>query len=102
MNPTDDRTPDEPAIPPSPAPGAPQRQAQRFPTWKQALLMLGGGILLAATACFGFLVSLGGNFERGGDAVWSPITAILFFIGLLVALAGLVLSIVRLFSGKRT
>src|SRR5262249_19238002 len=65
MNPTDDGTPrDVPER--SLLPIAPPVAQQRFPSWKQALLILGGGVVLAATACFGFLVSLGGNFERGG------------------------------------
>lgn len=73
----------------------PPLPTQRFPTWKQVLVMVLGGIALAATACVGFLVSLNGNFERGGDAVWTPLAAILFCAGVLGFLIGLVLLLIR-------
>jgi hypothetical protein len=96
-------TPDDeipPAVPettlPPATPAAPQ---QRYPGWKQALVMFLGGVVLAASACVGFLVSLGGNFERGGDDFWTPVTIILFFAGLLLTAVGFVLLIVRLLRG---
>lgn len=68
---------------------------QRFPTWKQVIVMLAGGFVLAITACVGFLASFSGNFERGGDTLLTPIAAILFFVGVLAFLGGFVLLIVR-------
>jgi len=92
-------TPDTPSTAPDatgiPPPGPPDAPRQRFPSWKQALVTFFGGIVLAATACFGFLVSLGGNFERGGDNVITPLTAILFFVGVIALLVGLVFVIIR-------
>jgi hypothetical protein len=75
---------------------APPPEAQRFPTWKQVLVMLGGSLLLAASACFGFVVSLGNNFNQGGDPVLTPLTAILFFVGVVGFLVGLVMLIIRM------
>ncbi len=69
--------------------------AERFPSWKQALLTFFGGVVLAGTGCFGFLLSLGSNFERGGNAVFTPIAAIAFGIGLLTILVGFVFAIMR-------
>jgi hypothetical protein len=68
---------------------------QPFPTWKQALITFFGGIVLAATSCVGFLASLGGNFEHGGNDFWSPATAILFCAGLLAIFVGFVFLIMR-------
>ena len=72
----------------------PAEPRQRFPSWKQALVTLGGGIALSATACVGFLMSFGSNFQRGGDSLFTPLTAIMFFVGLIVVLLGLVFVIV--------
>ena len=80
------------SIEPPPAAVAPK---QPFPTWKQVLTMLFGGLALAATACVGFLASLGGNFNTGGDAILSPAAAILFVVGLLVSFLGLIFLFVR-------
>ena len=68
---------------------------------EQALVTFLGGIVLAATACVGFLTSLGGNFERGGDPVLTPLAAILFFVGVVTFLVGVVFLIVR-FARART
>jgi len=87
-------TPDLPQPPPQPA--AP---SQRFPSWKQALLMLFGGIVLSISACFGFLISLGGNFERGGDPILSPLAGLLFVVGVLVAIVGVILVFIRIVRG---
>src|SRR5262245_23935912 len=84
----------------SPAPGvAPTAPPQPFPSWKQALVTALGGVVLAVTACFGFLVTLSGNFERGGNAFWTPLAAILFCVGLLMILVGVVLVIWRALRG---
>jgi len=84
------------SIEPPPAAVAPQ---QTFPTWKQVLTMLFGGLALAATACVGFLLSLGGNFNTGGDAILSPATAILFVVGVLVSFLGVIFLFVRVARG---
>lgn len=80
----------------TPSPPAPD---QRFPTWKQVVVMVGGGLLLAATACFGFVVSLGNNFNSGGDSLLTPLTALLFFVGVLGFLTGLVMLVIRMIRG---
>jgi hypothetical protein len=68
----------------------------KFPSWKQALITFFGGIVLAGTSCFGFFVSMsGGNFERGGVDLLTPLAAICFLISLLVILVGFVLIIIR-------
>src|SRR5262249_23719621 len=69
--------------------------AERFPSWKQALITFFGGIVLAGTSCFGFLVSLGNNFNQGGDAV-TMIAAIGFGASLLMILVGFVFLIMRI------
>ncbi len=72
----------------------PDAPRQRFPSWKQVLVMLGGGTVLAATACLGFLVTFGGSFNRGGNAL-TAVAAILFCVGVLAFLIGVILLIVR-------
>jgi hypothetical protein len=81
--------------PDSVQPPSPSAASQRFPTWKQALLMLLGGIVLAVTACFGFLISFGSNFERGGDAFFTPAAALLFVAGVIITLVGAVFVTIR-------
>jgi hypothetical protein len=90
--------PDDPtrsAPPPVDTPPGSATAKQPFPTWKQVLTMLFGGLALAATACAGFLVSLGGNVNTGGDAVLSPAAAILFVVGLLISFLGVIFLFVR-------
>jgi len=58
------------------------------PTWRQALVMLGGGALLASSACYG-VVGAGGN-----DPLELTFSA-LFGIGMVMALVGVILVIVR-------
>ena len=62
---------------------SPQAPRQRYPSWKQVFVMLFGGIVLAVTSCFGFLVAISSNSHRGGDAVLRPLAAILFCVGVL-------------------
>jgi hypothetical protein len=52
--------------------------------------------VLAVSACFGFLISLGGNFERGGDSVLTPLAALLFGAGLLAVVVGVIFVIIRI------
>jgi hypothetical protein len=54
-----------------------------------------GGLLLAGTSCFGFFVSLGGNFERGGNDVFTPLTAIGFGVGVVTLMVGMVFVLMR-------
>jgi len=58
------------------------------PTWRQALVMLGGGALLASSACYG-VVGAGGN-----DPLELTFSA-LFGIGMVMSLVGVILVIVR-------
>jgi hypothetical protein len=85
---------------PPPAHSVPAPPRQRFPSLKQALVTFAGGIVLSATACVGFLISLGGNFERGGDEIVTPLAAILFCVGVLGFLVGLILLIIRIVRGR--
>jgi hypothetical protein len=98
MDTPDNLTPlDAPTPPPEPfQPGPPLAPRQPFPSWKQALLTFFGGIVLAATSCFGFALSLGGNFEHGGNDFWTPVTAIAFCASLLAIFVGFVFLIMRI------
>jgi hypothetical protein len=58
------------------------------PTWRQALVMLSGGSLLASSACYG-VVGAAGN-----DPLELTFSA-LFGIGMVMALVGVILVIVR-------
>jgi hypothetical protein len=94
MDTPDNLTPPDAAIPP-PMPFQPPAPRQPFPSWKQALITFFGGIVLAATSCVGFLASLGGSLEHGGNDFWSPVTAILFCAGLLAIVVGFVFLLMR-------
>ena len=74
--------------------------AEKFPSWKQALITFFGGIVLAGTSCFGFLLSLGNNFEHGGDNFLTPLTAILFCGSLAAILVGFIFIIMRALRGS--
>ncbi len=58
------------------------------PTWRQALVMLGGGALLASSACYG-VVGAGSN-DLAGFTFNAG-----FCIGMMMALVGVILVIVR-------
>jgi hypothetical protein len=73
--------------------------AERFPTWKQALVTCVGGLVLAGTSCFGFFLTLGGNFEHGGNDVLTPLAAIGFGVGILALAVGFVFVLMRLLRG---
>jgi hypothetical protein len=70
--------------------------AERFPSWKQALVTCFGGLVLAGTSCFGFFLTLSGNFEHGGNDVLTPLTAIGFGIGMVALGVGFVFVLMRL------
>jgi hypothetical protein len=65
--------------------------AERFPSWKQALLTFIGGFVLAGTTCFGFVVSL----DKYGDSL-GVVMAIGFAASLLMILIGFVFVILRI------
>ena len=83
----------DPTVPEPPI--SPKGPSQRFPTWKQALLIFAGGIVLAVSACFGFVISASSNFERGGGP-FTPLAALLFVAGAIVTVVGAVLVIIRM------
>ena len=88
---------DLPPYPPAPPPQPPLPSSQRFPTWKQAFVMFGGGLALAISACFGCLFSLdiGGRSNASLEGL-SMVLAILAFVGLLATLVGFVFVLMRL------
>lgn len=70
---------------------------QRFPTWKQAFVMFGGGLVLAISACFGCLFTL--DVSGRGNAspqIFTITLAILAFGGLIATLVGVVFVLMRL------
>jgi TRAP-type C4-dicarboxylate transport system permease small subunit len=64
--------------------------AEKFPSWKQALITFFGGIVLAGTSCFGFLMTLESNNSL------STVTAIGFGVSLLMILIGFIFVILRI------
>jgi hypothetical protein len=91
-------------------PNQPVSEKQRFPTWKQALVMFLGGGALAISACFGCLFAAL-RAEHGNNRTISSvleavgiILGFVAFIGLLASLVGVVLVLMRmlraLFSKK--
>ncbi len=64
--------------------------ADKFPSWKQALITFVGGIVLAASTCFGFAVTL-------EDNSWLPQLMATGFIGsLIVIVVGFIFMIMRI------
>jgi hypothetical protein len=97
--------PDLPPLPPGSAPEPPFEppqlettlpppasvpSSQRFPTWKQGIVLFAGSVALFLSACFGCLVSYEGR--SGGEPFFT-----LFFIVGLAGLAGIVGGCVLLF-----
>jgi hypothetical protein len=64
--------------------------AEKFPSWKQALITFFGGVLLAGTSCFGFLLTLEGRNDN-----ISSFMAITFIASMVVILVGFVFVIMR-------
>lgn len=58
------------------------------PTWRQALVMLGGGTLLASSACYGVAK------YSSNDAIALPFAGF-FVAGMVLALVGVIMVIVR-------
>lgn len=65
--------------------------AEQFPSWKQALITFLGGIVLAGSTCFGFLVTL----QSSNDNL-SAFLAMTFVGSLIVILIGFVFVLMRL------
>ena len=64
--------------------------AQRFPSWKQALITFIGGFILAGSTCFGFLLSLEGHDNL------ATILAVGFIASLLMVLVGFIFVIMAI------
>ena len=77
----------------------PARKAP-FPTWKQGLVLFLGGLVLGASACFGFLATLNLNSSRGHEAqeLFNVLFAVLFGIGGLAFFIGGVFIFIRMVS----
>ena len=84
--------------PPAPAPPPAVPPSQRFPTWKQAFVMLLGGSALAISACFGCLITLTSNGGRANASLegLAIVLGILAFGGLLAAGVGVVFVLMRM------
>jgi hypothetical protein len=95
--PTPELSPELPPYPPAPPPPPPLPSSQRFPTWKQAFVMFGGGLALAISACFGCLFTLdfGGRRNSALEGL-SIFLGILAFVGLIGTLVGVVLVLMRM------
>jgi hypothetical protein len=70
-----------------------QQPRQRFPSWKQALLILAGGIVLALSSCAGFLGTLESSDKLG------IVLAAGFFVGVAATLLGVILVLIRAIRG---
>lgn len=69
---------------------------QRFPTWKQAFVMFGGGLVLAVSACFGCFFSLDFGGRNTAPQIVTITLAIIASGGLLATLVGVVLVLMRI------
>jgi hypothetical protein len=89
--------PELPPYPTAPPPQPPLPSSQRFPTWKQAFVIFGGGLALAVSACFGCLFTLGsgGRMNASLEGL-TMLLGILAFAGLLATLVGVVLVLMRM------
>jgi hypothetical protein len=66
------------------------RLKQRYPTWWQALILLGSGVVIAFSSCVGVLTGIGG----GQSAQLGKLFTIGFFVGVAAFIVGLVLMLV--------
>jgi hypothetical protein len=84
-----------PPVPPPPPHALPS--SQRFPTWKQACVMFGGGLALWASACFGFLFVLDlAPRDDSALAFFGTFLMVLVPVGLLVTFFGGLLVLTRI------
>ena len=72
-----------------------QPPKQRFPSWKQALVIFCGGIVLALSSCAVFLV----NLNAGGNL--PAVFAGGFIAGVIASLVGFVLVLIRAIRGSK-
>lgn len=63
---------------------------RRFPSWPQALITFGAGIVLAFTSCVGFFTSM----YDSGSAV-TTLSVIGFIVGALCTLVGFIFCVIR-------
>jgi hypothetical protein len=71
--------------------------AEKFPSWKQALLTFVGGIVLACSTCFGFVVTLESNDSLGAAmALGFAASLLMIFVGFILV----ILRIVRAMTEK--
>jgi tellurite resistance protein TehA-like permease len=76
--------------------GQPPRQ--RFPSWKQALLILCSGIVLGASSCALFLA----NFNLHASGNLPGIFAGGFIAGVIATIVGFLLVLIRAIRGSRS
>lgn len=97
-----------PPLPESPAPAsttaaAPMPMRQPWPSWKQVVVILGGGFLLALSSCFGMIFSFDMRGNEDASTIVLAVTSIAFVGGLLAFLVGGVMffmKILRILFGK--
>jgi hypothetical protein len=70
-----------------------QQPRQRFPSWKQALLILAAGIVLALSSCGLFL----GNLESNDKL--EIVFTVGFFLGVGITIFGAILVLIRAIRG---
>ena len=70
-------------------------QQESWPSWKQVLVLIFGGIILAASFCAGFVHSGGIVIGPGLGTVFSYILAGGFFLSLAMFLSGIVALVIR-------
>ncbi len=73
-----------------------QPPQQRFPSWKQALLILCSGIVLALSSCAMFLA----NINTGGNL--PAVFAGGFVIGVIATIVGFLFVLIRAIRGSRS
>ena len=95
---SDEQYPPAAPYPPAPAPPPAVPPSQRFPTWKQAFVMLLGGLALAISACFGclFTVMSGGNRTNTALEGLALLLALLAGAGAIAAIVGVVFVLMRM------
>jgi hypothetical protein len=74
-----------------------QQPKQRFPSWKQALVILCSGIVLGASSCALFLA----NFNLNDSGSLPGIFAGGFIVGVIATLVGFVLVLIRAIRGSK-
>ena len=73
-----------------------QPPQQRFPSWKQALLILGSGIVLALSSCAMFLANMNASGNLPGVFAGG------FLVGVIATILGFLLVLVRAIRGSRS